>query len=426
MRHLAVFLVMLALAGPAAAQQNGGGNDDGDNGGGGRPLGFPMLPGAYGDGGGEGATTGEGRPDFPLPRLKAPLVNYRQQMRTIVDELAFYASKRDPGFLILADDGLGLVTRTEGEAMLMQLKKRQMGVKWPVKPETGRVQWPYVRNLDGLMLARLFCGRPAFNKRTPQDDRKWRLALLDRVGDYLTRNLTVERCDKPPLVDDAYAMADERGLLPYVATREGALDFLPDYPESPVGVNPAPVRNLDQAENLLVHLDSNPYPSKREWIRALADTDYDVLVLDGFFHGVDALTEEEIDRLQTKKMGARRLVFLRISVGYAKRYRYYFKNKWKPGNPSWLLNPVPDRPETHGVAFWQTGWKKIVGKFFKGAIDLGYDGVLLDDLDAWRPFQKEAIRIARKAIEKAKKKAAGKKPEKDEGQPMKIRPFTIP
>jgi uncharacterized protein (TIGR01370 family) len=39
------------------------------------------------------------------------------------------------------------------------------------------------------------------------------------------------------------------------------------------------------------------------------------------------------------------------------------------------------------VRYWEAEWKEIIGQYMQGLVDLGVDGVLLDDLDAYLYFE---------------------------------------
>ena len=55
--------------------------------------------------------------------------------------------------------------------------------------------------------------------------------------------------------------------------------------------------------------------------------------------------------------------------------------------PSWIQARAPGRPGSYVVEFWNPAWKAIIGKYFAGIMDLGFDGVVLDGAEAYRRWE---------------------------------------
>jgi len=102
---------------------------------------------------------------------------------------------------------------------------------------------------------------------------------------------------------------------------------------------------------------------------------------------IKTLTKEELHSLKFKQLGARRLVLARLDLGYADDSRFYWQADWSPGTPSWIIGMGPDYPGQYIVEFWNPAWKSIVGNYLAGILDLGFDGVMLDGVEAYRRWE---------------------------------------
>ena len=146
--------------------------------------------------------------------------------------------------------------------------------------------------------------------------------------------------------------------------------------------------SLNDVRNILIMTDTRNYASKGEWVNALTQTNYDLLIIDPFYKYNQPLTKEDIRRLRYKKLGARRLVFAVLDISSAEDTRMYWEPSWKLKSPAWLRFPSKTRPGAIVVDYWSAPWKGIIGNYFKSIMDLGYDGIVLQGLDAHKTYEK--------------------------------------
>src|SRR5262249_39984323 len=99
------------------------------------------------------------------------------------------------------------------------------------------------------------------------------------------------------------------------------------------------------------------------------------------------ITVDELRSLKFKKLGADRLVLGVLPVALARDTRFYWKPDWKPGNPSFLGSSAPGDASQSIVNSWDGKWKEIIGGYMKGMVDLGADGVVLDQIEGYRYFE---------------------------------------
>lgn len=310
--------------------------------------------------------------DIPL----AQIPNYREAMRDMVTDLATYARSRDPKFVITTRGGFDLLAWSRREFDLAEIKRDPMTkIHSDAIMQVGMPLRQYVQQLNGLILNGQFCAP----LRVPGDD-------LGEMREMGLKILSIEHCKTPDAAASALSAAIQAGVVSHTdADQKDKFGVVPKSRPSPE--NPRNVEVLGNARNMLVMLDSNAYDSREEWLAALQATNYDVLITDGFYKGKQALTKNEVHGLKFKEMGARRLVLARMSIGYAEDERYYWKREWRVSEPSWIQAYGPDRPGQYAVEFWNPAWKAVVGKYFAGLMDLGFDGIVLDGVEAYRRWE---------------------------------------
>ena len=162
-------------------------------------------------------------------------------------------------------------------------------------------------------------------------------------------------------------------------------DYL-QIPDSIINENSADIVSLQDAQNYLYLINSNNYSTKTEMINAIKAVNFDVILMDLFFEEVE-FTAAEIQQLKTKPNGGKRLVICYMNIGSAENYRYYWKDEWKLHHPSWLKKPYEGYEDEIWVKFWKKDWQEIIygndNSYTKKIIDAGFDGVYLDNVEAY-------------------------------------------
>jgi len=85
---------------------------------------------------------------------------------------------------------------------------------------------------------------------------------------------------------------------------------------------------LAEISNFLYLINPEHYSSKAAFINTVTATNYDLLIMDLFFHDNTLFSADEIEQLRNKANGGKRLVVCYMSIGEAEDYRYYWKNEW--------------------------------------------------------------------------------------------------
>lgn len=99
------------------------------------------------------------------------------------------------------------------------------------------------------------------------------------------------------------------------------------------------------------------------------------------------LSASDVALLKQKPDGGRRTVLAYLSVGEAESYRSYWQNSWRADPPEWLGPENPNWPGSFVAHYWTDAWKRLLfGTPQSGLdriLDLGFDGVFLDRVDAY-------------------------------------------
>lgn len=102
-------------------------------------------------------------------------------------------------------------------------------------------------------------------------------------------------------------------------------------------------------------------------------------------------TVDEVAAMKTGPDGRRRLVLAYISIGQAEEYRDFWRDEWRAVPPEWLDAPDADWPDNYEVRFWHPDWQALVfgakGALVDTALALGFDGVMLDGVDAFETWE---------------------------------------
>jgi cysteinyl-tRNA synthetase len=317
--------------------------------------------------------TGPGLGEEMIPLARVP--NYRNRMREMIEELSTYARRRDPAFSIVVRPGFELLRWDEREFILAEAK-RGPGADIPEDMVTpmGLPMRRFIQAIDGIVLSNQFCG-----EGLP-------LTSLQRFQALGVEMMSIEHCGNDSAA--VRALRQSRDALMVSHADSDLIDSFESIPvRRPIDENPDNVEAMSDARNMLVATATRPYGSRGDWLLAARSNNYDVLVVDAFFNGNEALTKEDVHSLKFKELGARRQVLAWLDLTHAADDRFYWESDWEVGTPSWIVGRHENRPGTFAVEYWHPRWKSIVGTYFAGLMDLGFDGVLLNGSDLYLRFE---------------------------------------
>lgn len=299
-----------------------------------------------------------------------PDLDFRQEMRDFVTGISGYAKDTIPGFVIIPQNGIELVSNN-GE-------------------ETGTLNAGYLSAIDGHGQEDLFYGYYNDDQATPAVDYTYLQAFLDRSKTGGNTILVTDYCSTPSKMADSYTRNHTAGYVSFAASSR-ELDNIPDYPTTIHEVNSSVITDLSQVKNFLYLINPQNYSSKTDFINAVTSTNYDLLIMDLFFDETTEFTEAEITQLKNKANGGKRLVVSYMSIGEAEDYRYYWQPGWDSGSPSFIDDENPDWAGNFKVRYWEKGWQDIIfgnkDSYLKKILNAGFNGVYLDIIEAFEYFE---------------------------------------
>lgn len=277
------------------------------------------------------------------------------KMQEFVIGLSDYARKIKPGFIIVPQNGAELAFNK-------------------LNPDAG-TNAAYLNAVDGFGIEELF-----YNEKSKVDS--YRLKMLQKLA--LKKKIFVsEYITKETALNETIEKNKSAGFLcfPRSADNESYREIPPITAE-----NKNDITQLSDAKNYLYLINSSNYKQRFYYLKAIAATNYDVVIIDLFFH-TKPFTAEEIKQLQTKANGAKRLVLAYMNIGSAENFRYYWNGNWVIGDPSWIKKKYAGYEDEFYVEFWNPAWQQIIygnkDSYLKKILDAGFDGAYLDNVEAY-------------------------------------------
>ena len=296
-------------------------------------------------------------------------IDYRQEMRNFVQSVSIYAKSLQPDFVIIPQNGHQLLT-LNGEA-------------------NGNLATNYLAAIDGVGREDLFYGYENDNSPTSTNETAEMLPFMTLAENNAKKVMVTDYCSTHSYMDDSYQKSFENNFISFAADRR-ELDDVPDYPSPPFQADASDIDSLLQAKNFLYLINPQSFSDKNEYLDALQNTDYDILLIDLFFSD-ETLSLTEVNSLKIKSNGGKRLVIAYMSIGEAENYRYYWQPEWNQNPPSWLLSENPNWEGNYKVHYWDADWQQIIcgndSSYLKKILDAGFDGVYLDLIDAFEYFE---------------------------------------
>ncbi len=304
------------------------------------------------------------------------VIDYREHMRQWVQTISESARTINPNFVVIAKDGLSLVVKPD-----------------PVDDTQFFPARAYMRALDGVLETNLLNETVTTPEGKPSPDLEAALKLRKTyeatAAEFGLSIFNLEFAQDSAQVNKGYADSSKKGFVPFVA--EGpALANIPKFPGTAYRANPLSITTTAEVRNFLHIENSKAFGTAPDYVRALRNTNYDVLIID-VFHGRAPLTKQDVASLKYKKLGAKRLVLAEIDISAATTFRYYWQAGWSKGSPSFLQTPYRKDPDRFRTVYWDPAWQTIIAgdtsSYLYGVLDLGFDGVVLKGVDAWRFYE---------------------------------------
>jgi cysteinyl-tRNA synthetase len=317
--------------------------------------------------------------DFTVsPRLMgaSETIDYRLEMIKFVQALAARARSKSSPFGVFVQNASELGADPHYVAALTGIGQEGLsyGYVRDARATPAKVTQELETNLDRFKAAGklvLTIDYPFRHKSRPQFDR----ATRQRI-------------------DAAYRRSEAKGYIPYATVRR--LNFLTvNRGHEPQPHAPA-IPSWSQVREFAYQLQPAKSQNRQAFLSALADSQFDLVVMDYSFDGGQSgeFTAPEITRLKSK-LGGKVIAYL--SIGEAEDYRWYWQETWdadregRPdaGAPGWLDAENPSWPGNYKVRYWKPEWQAIIFAYLDKILAQGFDGIYLDLVDAYEYYQSQ-------------------------------------
>lgn len=311
----------------------------------------------------------------PINRInliaKSQHINYRHEMRSFVEHISRTARRERPGFIIIPQNGLELITENG-------------------KPEGEPVR-SYLDAIDGIGCEELFFGYRGDGEVTSPDIRNYFLSYLLKYQKMNKIVLAIDYVKGSSQVRRSFILSKRYGFISFQGERS-----LSKVPNEAYGLNTKTITHILEAKNFLYLINNSQFKSDNHFLSSLRKTGYDLLIVDPLFRD-RFFGKHHVNTLKKKTGGKRRLVISYLSIGEAEDYRYYWKDVWKKKPPLFLARENPEWKGNYKVRYWTGEWKEIISgredgrgfktSYLKKILDAGFDGVYLDIIDAAMFFE---------------------------------------
>jgi len=310
--------------------------------------------------------------DPPISATETEYV-YRQDMRQLVKNISQSARAAKPNFIVVPQNGQAVALRSYCSDCATS------------------IDIDYMNSIDGIGREDLNYGYSKDNTLNSAAQNRELSNFLNLYKDASKPILVTDYVHSQAGVDDSYQTNSSKGYVGFAAPSR-LLDEIPSYPLKPFNENSYNITSLAGAKNFLYLINPTKFSDKSAFLQAVANTNYDVVIVDAFFAG-SLLSSGDVETLKTKANGAKRLVLAYMSIGEAEDYRYYWKTDWETNAPDWLLEENPDWAGNYKVEYWNPDWQGIIfsnsDSYLNKIVSSGFSGVYLDIIDAYEYFEGE-------------------------------------
>ncbi len=314
------------------------------------------------------------------------IINYREAMRENIIALEEFAKAENKNFELIAHEGEELLHKSLWEYHLdgyNEARKKGLNADDPVflahlKQTTPEKDYSlssekYGKSISGLAINNRFCGKHVLNEHI----KKHNLKLI-----------SIDHCKTEAAFDEAAMNATGLNYLLYAFIKPDTA-FKKIKKQPIINENAKNIFKVADAENISLLIDDSLYKEKERFLQDIRDSNYDIVVIDPFFHHEKPYSKEDVESLKFKKNGAKRLIFAKINVSEADQDDYYWQDDWEIEKTPWLARASFTDKNAVITQYWNNTWRHLNGLYFKGIVESGYDGAFLTGIENHTYFEKQ-------------------------------------
>ncbi len=299
--------------------------------------------------------------------VSAQEISYRDEMRSFVSEISAYAKERNSNFYIVPQNGIELIA-VDGDL-------------------NQPLHMNYINAIDGHAQESLFFSHQFMSRLSQKRRSDYLIPYYSKLKSLEKLILITDYSSNPVKQSESAQKNAALGFVSYAASNKR----LSKIQELNFTNSNTPIESLLDVSNFLYLINPENFENKEDYIEGLAQTSYDLFVIDLFFRE-EQLNAQDLRKLKRKPDGSPRIVLSYMSIGEAEDYRFYWNEDWYYNTPNWLMEENPSWKGNYVVQYWNEHWKNIIFGSTNAYLDLiiqsGFDGVYLDIIDAFEYYEK--------------------------------------
>ena len=131
------------------------------------------------------------------------------------------------------------------------------------------------------------------------------------------------------------------------------------------------------------------YVLQKAGFKELQNSEFEIAIVDP---DDSKLTRDDLKILHSQD----KILLAYLSIGEAEDYRDYWDESWETGNPIFIDDENPDWDGNYKVKYWYEIWQETLLSSLDKIIDLNYNGVYLDIIDAYQYYEEKGFDSAKK------------------------------
>ena len=168
-------------------------------------------------------------------------IDFKQEMRDFVIGISNSAKSINPGFIIIPQNGIELVT-ISGEENAM--------------PDTA-----YLNAIDGNGQEDLLYGYDNDNEAPPTNETEYLLSFLEISMNSGNTILVTDYCSTPSKIDNSYTQNSNKKFISFAADQR-ELNNIPNYPSPIFRNNNDNINSLEEVKNFLYLINPEKFSTK--------------------------------------------------------------------------------------------------------------------------------------------------------------------
>jgi cysteinyl-tRNA synthetase, unknown class len=300
---------------------------------------------------------------FPEGNISPQKITYQNEMQNLIKDISKNAKAIKSNFLIIPQNGLDLL-KTKGN------------------PNEN-----YLKAIDAIAFEGLYYGYQAIDQLNTEANKKYFDSFLNKAYIGSKPIFNTDFCYSDDKINNSLALNLANNNKLFISVSKNT-NIIPNPNFKILGENKSNITKIEEAKNFMLLTDYSS-TSKDEIIFNIAKTNYDVIIINGFFKN-DFFAEADLIKLKVKNNGGKRLVIAMLNVSVADSKNYYWAPYRNIKTPA-FINKSIGLTETYTVKYWDKEWQNIISgnenSIINKYLKTGFDGAYLTGTEAYQFFE---------------------------------------